>query len=108
MYCSLTECSDDKNKIRLLKNYQRIKDSIVPLDIIKKIPHSAKDLDEFNNLFTQTQRVKKILEMLMNADRIGYRSFLTALKGDPILKTLADEIETTKGRDCLIYIYISH
>ncbi|CAC5420935.1 unnamed protein product [Mytilus coruscus] len=91
----ILECTD-KNKIRLLKNYQRIKDSIVPLDIIKNIPHSARDLDEFNSLFTQTQRINKILEMLMKSDRIGYRQFLTALKTDNVLKTLADDIETTK------------
>lgn len=83
-----------------MKNYHEIVKNIVASDIISHMSHgivSPKDLTEINDMLTQTQKARRLVDILINTDQSGFQSFMAELKRNTDLEQLAITIENTEG-----------
>lgn len=90
----------DFYKIKLLKNYNRIVENILPMEVISNMPYYTlpeRDRNDILRSQTQGQKARTLLNILITSHEKAYYSFLNALRADVVFKDLADEIEKTPG-----------
>lgn len=96
-------------KIRLLKNYDRIVEEIVPMEILSKIPYfmiSEGDRCDVMDIESQHKKTRALLNILLNSDKSIYNAFLAALRQDAVYEELARDIEMTPGMLKYITLFI--